>query len=351
MSDEKTEQPTDKKLRDAREKGQVVKSTDVVQAACLAGAFLAIQSGSKYLSATLRAVVGAALDFVHGPRSMQDITVTLADMGKHCVILLCAMAAAPMVASLLALAAQAGLMISLEPIMPKIESVSPASGLMKIFSMNSIVELIKMTVKGAIVAVVMWQTIGAALPVVASALEQSVPEETTLLWSIVTHVVVVALGVFIVIAAFDYKLQHWMFIRKNRMSKDEIKREMKDSDGNPEVKNERKKRAREGANENKKENVGRANVVVVNPTHYAVALRYAPAEFPLPVVVAKGVDDQALLMRRYATEAGVPIVSNPPVARMLYKVPENRAIPEELFEVVVAILRWVDSLAAPEQRS
>jgi type III secretion protein U len=91
--------------------------------------------------------------------------------------------------------------------------------------------------------------------------------------------------------------------------------------------------------------VAGANVVVVNPTHYAVALRYDPTEFPLPVVLAKGTDAQALLIRRYATEAGVPIVANPPVARMLHKVPEKQPIPEELFEVVAAILRWVDGLA------
>lgn len=109
----------------------------------------------------------------------------------------------------------------------------------------------------------------------------------------------VAFGVFVVIGAFDYRLQKWLFVRRNRQSKDEQKREHKESDGNPEMKGERKRLARELSQEGPKRGIGRATVVVVNPVHYAVALRYDPAEFPLPVVLARGVDSEALLLRRH----------------------------------------------------
>jgi type III secretion protein U len=263
----------------------------------------------------------------------------------HAIGLICGVAAVALGAAILALAPQTGLKISLQSVMPKFTSISPGSGLQRIFSMNSAIDLAKMVFKAAILLAVMWQTIKGAMPVVASSLDQSVPQLIGVLWSVLMHVVVVALGVFIAIGAFDYKLQKWLFIRKNRMSKDEIKREHKESEGNPEVKGERKRMARELSQEGPKGGVSRANVVVVNPVHYAVALRYDPKEFPLPVVLAKGVDDQALLLRRYAMQARVPIVANPPVARMLHKVPVNQPIPEDLFEVVAAILRWVDGLA------
>jgi type III secretion protein U len=113
------------------------------------------------------------------------------------------------------------------------------------------------------------------------------------------------------------------------------------------MKRERRKRGRELINKGpEKAAVAGANVVVTNPTHYAVAIRYRPGEDALPLIVAKGADAEAALVRRYATEAGVPIVANPPVARALYRVEHDAPIPEAMFEVVAAILRWVDSVGA-----
>ncbi|CAB3769475.1 type III secretion system export apparatus subunit SctU [Paraburkholderia solisilvae] len=351
MSDEKTEEPSEQKLRKVREEGQVAKSTDLVEVACLGAIFITLQAGEHYLAGTLRAIVQDALDFCASDRSLQQLGIAAADIGMHAAVLLCGIAAVALGAALCALVPQTGLQMSFEAVMPKFTAVSPASGITKIFSMNSMVDLIKMTVKAAIIVVVMWQTIESAMPVVASALNQSIPQLIHVLWSVVMHILAVAFGVFIVIAAFDYKLQTWLFVRKNRMSKDEVKREHKENDGNPEMKGERKRRAKEISQEGPKRGIANANVVVVNPVHYAVALRYDPVEFPLPVVLAKGTDHEALLLRRYATEAGVPIVANPPVARMLHKVPESQPIPEELFEVVAAILRWVDSLAIQPART
>jgi type III secretion protein U len=346
MSDEKTEEPTHKKLEKVREEGQVAKSSDLVEVASLASIVLVLTAGQHYLADTLRAIVGEAIDFTHGERSLEDLSVVLTHITAHAVGLICAIAGVALAAALLALAPQTGIKISLKSVMPKLASVSPGAGFQRIFSMNSAIDLAKMVVKAAILIAVMWQTIKGAMPVVASALDQSVPQLIGVLWSVLMHVVAVALGVFIAIGAFDYKLQKWLFIRKNRMSKDEVKREHKESDGNPEVKGERKRLAHELSQEAPKGGgVARANVVVVNPVHFAVALRYDPEEFPLPVVLAKGVDEQALGLRRQAMRLRVPIVANPPVARMLSKVPLNQPIPEELFEVVAAILRWVDGLA------
>jgi type III secretion protein U len=345
MSDEKTEEPTDKKLKTVREEGQVPKSSDLVEVASLGSIVLVLTAGQHYLAEMLRVTVQEAIDFTHGERSLQDLWLVLNHIAIHSLGLICGVAVVALVAALLALAPQTGFQISMKAVTPKLASISPASGLQRIFSINSATDLCKMVLKASILISVMWQAIKSAMPVVVSALDQSVPQLIGVLWSVLMHVVGIALSVFIFIGVVDYKLQHWLFVRKNRMSKDEVKRESKETDGNPEVKQERKRLAKEISKEGRKSHVSRANVVVVNPVHFAVALRYDPKEFPLPVVLAKGVDEQALALRRQAMHARVPIVANPPVARLLHRVPLDQPIPEELFEVVASILRWVEGLA------
>jgi type III secretion protein U len=346
MSDEKTEEPTEKKLRKAREQGEVTKSADLVEVACLGSVLLALQAGGQYMGNSTRAMVKDALDFVGGDdHTLRAMFIACADIFTHAFTMICGIAVLAMSAALLALAPQTGLQLSVEAVIPKLSSVSPASGFMRIFSMNSLIDLAKMTLKAAVIVAVMWKAIESVLPVVASALYQSIPQLTAVLWQVLLRILGIALVVFIVIGALDYKLQAWLFIRKQRMTKDEIKRERKDSDGNPEVKQERQRLAKKAASEGPKKDLSRANVLVVNPVHYSVALRYVPSEYPLPVVIAKGTDEQALELRRFAAAAGVPIVANPPVARMLYKVAENQPIPEDLFEVVAVILRWVNNIA------
>lgn len=344
MADDKTEEPTEQKLRKAREKGEVAKSTDVVEVAALGSMLLVLQAGQHYMVDSFRAVIKTALDFMSGPRSLDALYVAFADMAGHTIGMVCGVAAIGLFAAILALMPQTGLQFAFEAMSPKFDAVNPAAGLQKIFSANSMLDLAKMTVKGILILAVMKTTIVSVMPVVASALDQPLAQLIHVLWSVVMKVFATALGVFVVIAAVDYKLQAMMFIKKHKMSKDEVKREFKDSEGNQEVKDKRKKLARELVNEGPTSGLKRANVVVVNPVHYAVALRYDPSEFPLPVVIAKGLDGEALLLRRRAADMGIPIVANPPVARQLHKIPENQPIPEELFEVVAAILRWVSGI-------
>ena len=147
--------------------------------------------------------------------------------------------------------------------------------------------------------------------------------------------------VFLILGPVDYALQVWMFKRDQRMSKDEVKREYKESEGDPELKGKRKQLAREMANSAPQKRVPNSNVVVNNPTHYSVALKYEPGVTPLPIVVAKGHDAQALVIRELAAQHKVPMVTNPPLARALYKLPLDEPIPEELFDAVAAVLRWV----------
>ena len=164
-------------------------------------------------------------------------------------------------------------------------------------------------------------------------------------WSAIYRLLLFALAIFIVLGPIDYAIVRHQFMKSQRMSKDDIKQEYKGQEGDPELKGKRKQIAKEDAQSNPRKAVAGASAVIVNPTHYAVAVRYRPEEFGLPLIVAKGLDAQALAIRRYADAANVPIFSNPPLARALHKAPLGAPVPEELFEAVAVVLRWIDRLA------
>ncbi|WGS54185.1 type III secretion system export apparatus subunit SctU [Paraburkholderia sp. D15] len=346
MSDEKTEKPTEKKLREARRDGEVSKSTDLVDGVLLAAGVLVLVACGDMIVDAARSSLNIALHFVAGDHDMVTLAVALQQIGSRLAGAVLMPVAAAFVAAIVALAPQTGFQISMKPVAFKLGAVSPMAGIKKIFSARALIDLLKMIVKGAIVSLVMWQTIKSLMPMVVGSLYQPLPQLSRLFAGVVLKLFGVAALVFILMGAADVKLQKWLFIRSKKMSKDEIKREYKQDEGDPVIKGERRRLAREMATSAPRPKVGAANVMVVNPTHYAVAVRYAPEENPLPVIIAKGFDEEAARLRREAQMANVPIVGNPPVARALYKVELGAPIPEELFETVAAILRWVDSLGA-----
>jgi len=351
MAEEKTEQPTPKKLEKAREEGQVAKSPDLVEFACLALIVVALQAGAGYFGGALRGVVQTALDFAGGEHTSTSLLSAMTKLEHTALMLMLPIALASVAAAVLAFAPQVGFQIATKPITPKFDAINPGTGFKKIFSMKALIDLAKMVVKALVICAVIWATIDMLLPLVASSLYLPVAALSTVLWNSLMRLLDVAIVLFLLIGAADYGLQRWMFMRQNKMSKDEVKRERKDQDGDPQIKSQRRKLAREFASSPPPEkSISRANMLLVNPTHYAVAVRYEPGETPLPVILARGVDEEAAVLRRLAMQHGVPIVSNPPVARALYRVPEDQPIPEELLDVVAAILRWVDSVGAQPNR-
>jgi type III secretion protein U len=306
------------------------------------------QFGSHWLLDSLHQTIGIALGFCASDRSTQALSSALMHMLGVCAMVCAPIGLVGLLAAVVSTIGQIGIKITFAPIMPKLNAISPGSGIKRIFSKKSLVDLAKMTLKAIVLALVLWQTISSLFPLITGALYEPLPQLATILWSALVKLLMVACLLYLIIGVADWKIQHWLMLRSQRMSKDEIKRERKSQDGDPKIKSERKKRAKELIKgDPRPAAVALANVVVVNPTHYAVALRYAPLEHALPVVLAKGVDADALVIRRLAAERGVPIVANPPVARALHRVDIDDSIPEDLFEVVAAILRWVQSIGAP----
>ncbi|GLU32106.1 EscU/YscU/HrcU family type III secretion system export apparatus switch protein [Trinickia caryophylli] len=347
MSDEKTEQPTRRKLKEARKKGTVAKSVDLVSAVLVLVTVALLTFAWRPLLDVLHQDITLVIDFCASERSMQGLWSVLTHTLANGAIICCAISLVAALAAALSLGAQVGLQVSFDPVMPKMDRLSPATGLKQIFSKRAVIDLLKMTVKAALIAAALWQVIVSLFPLITSAMYEPLAALTQILWRALLKLLFAAGILFVVIGVLDWKIQHWLMIRSQRMSKDEVKRDLKEREGEPKLKQERRKRAKElvnGGGEGFSSAVGRANVVVVNPTHYAVALRYVRGETPLPIVLAKGVDSAAFEIRALATRHQIPIVANPPVARALHKVAENRPIPSELFEVVAAILRWVDAI-------
>jgi type III secretion protein U len=284
-------------------------------------------------------------------RAQDDLRVddALIDAATHWLILVLPVVAVAGLAAAGALVAQVGLQTSFKPLELKFDAINPASGLKRIFSLRSLIDLLKTVLKALLIGAVLVRTGMLLVPLMLGVVYQPVGGLADVAWGVLCKLFAVAGVLYAIVGMGDYAIQHWLFIRDHKMSKDEVKRENKDSEGDPHIKNERRRLGREFATAPPNESVANANVVVVNPTHYAVAVRYAPDEYPLPVVIAKGMDEAALQMRRDAQSAGVPIVGHPPVARALYKVELDEPIPDELFEAVAAILRWVDSLALPRE--
>jgi len=345
MSDDKTEEPTESKLRKAREEGQVAKSEDLTKAASLLGTLIALLAVSDMAAARLRRIVMLGLDFGDGNLPLIDLYRRIGSMSLEALLVFGPMVLAAALFAVLGAAGQIGIVVAMEAVAPKPESIDPAAGLKKLFSVKSLLTFVQMVFKAVTLGVVLWQLILALLPMISGAVYQSTSAIATIGWQAITRMLLIACGLFLVLGPVDYAIQRWQFMKGQRMSKDEVKREHKGEEGDPEIKGKRKQIARENANSPppSRKAVAGANAVIVNPTHYAIAVRYRPEE-GLPRVVAKGMDRVALRIRSMAEDEGVPVFSNPPLARALHKVPQGGAVPEELFAAVAAVLRWVEDI-------
>ncbi|PPV07027.1 type III secretion system protein HrcU [Xanthomonas bromi] len=344
MSEEKTEKPTEKKLRDARRDGEVTVSPDVTAAAVLFGALLVMKTAGDYLSEHMRALMKIGFDFSENAHDAAAINRAIGHIGLQGLLLMLPFLVACMVAGLAGGVFQTGLNVSLKPATPKFDSLNPVNGVKKLFSLRSLINLLKLAVKAILIGVVLWFGVRALMPMIIGLAYETPLDIAQIAWRALGMLLALAVLLFVLVGAADWSVQHWLFMRDKRMSKDEQKREYKESEGDPEVKGKRKEFAKELVFGDPRERVAKAKVMVVNPTHYAVALAYEPDDFGLPQVVAKGVDDDAMELRAFAHNQGIPIVANPPLARALYQVELGDAVPEPLFETVAVVLRWVDQL-------
>ncbi len=344
--DDKTEEPSHKKLNDAREKGQVVMSRELNSWVILATAALMtamiLGDFTAGLADKLKVFIARPHLFVMDSGGLRELFQdSMQTIGLYILLPVFALLAAGIIAPLV----QAGPLLVWSQLNPKWNKLNPVSGFKKIFGTQSLIELVKGIVKLSIVGGV---TVAILTPYVKNG-QGLIGQDIGTILSVLRHEIIqlfiVTLSIMFAIAVADYAYQRYSFIKSLRMSKQEIKDEYKQAEGDPHVKSKIKQLRTQKARQRMMARVPDASVIITNPTHFAVALEYDRDKMDAPIVTAKGQDNVALRIRELATEHNVPIVENPPLARGLYASVEiDDAISEEHYKAVAEVISYVYSL-------
>lgn len=341
-SGEKTEQPTPKKVRDAREKGQVARSQEVVTTISLFAVIAYLWASFDLLVDKMVVLFSQAaqLSVMGDFRTSAGAGIFLT--AKEVALVLLPVIGITVIAGIAANYFQFGSVFSFESIMPKLEKISPGAGFKRLFSMKSLIELLKSVLKIIFLSVLLYYVIRGALGGFLSSVACGMPCLTQITGIAITDVLLYSLLAFLIVAAADFAYQRYSFTKSLMMTKDEVHREYKESEGDPHIKGHRRQLAQELAMGDGPQAARSGTALVVNPTHFAVVLSYKPEERQLPIVTAKGRNLQAYRLREAAEEAGVPIFRNVLLARALFADAEiNAAVPDEFFDAVAEVLAWV----------
>jgi flagellar biosynthetic protein FlhB len=346
---EKTEQPTEKRLRDARRKGQVAKSHDLSSAVLFVAAVAMLWIASTYMGSWLAGAMTSQLEFASSFKGELNDEVALGALGtaaKAMVLALAPLFGLLVVVAVLVNYFQVGSVFSFEPVKPNPNKLNPAEGFkQKFLKPRPYIELGKTVFKLIIACLVVGGVLWGARGEIARVMRQPADVAAAYTGALAFQIGVKIGLVFLVLGAADYFLQKYLHRRELMMTKHEVKEEYKETEGNPLHKSLRRQLHREILTQSILAAIKRASVVVVNPTHLAVALRYERAEMNAPTVVAKGAELMAAKIRELAEESGVPIMRDVPLARALYEIEIDGEVPEELYEAVAVVLRWVYELA------
>jgi flagellar biosynthetic protein FlhB len=340
---EKTEKATPKRREEAKKKGQVAKSQEVITAINLLAVFSSLYFASSFLGDIVRRLFSRSFqDYMLMPITEGNLKSIVLDVMKDFAYMVGPFLLVALVGSLAANYLQVGFLFTTETLVPKLEKIDPMKGFQRIFSIKALVELLKSILKvsivGTVTFVILWMNMDRVLGLSFESLSDSLKTVGTL----TVQMGISASIALLFLALFDYLYQKYDFEKSIRMSKQDIKDEYKNSEGDPQIKSRIKQRQREMAMRRMMQEVPNADVVITNPTHFAVALKYEEEKMDAPVVVAKGADYLAQKIKAIAKENHVETVENRPLARALYtQVEIGERIPEEFFKAVAEILAYV----------
>jgi flagellar biosynthetic protein FlhB len=340
---QKTEEPTQKRLDEAHDKGQVAVSRELNHWFMFGGGLLAV---FVFGPQAVRDVSRAVTRLIERPHAIaadiNALTALFSDLATQIAYALAPMMAVLMVAAAAGSLLQAGLILAPEQIMPKFERVSPAAGFKRLFSLRAVIELLKGIAKLVVVGAVAWFAI-APYMVGIERFVLLAPEDTANETRAIVLVLMAAvMAAMTAIAGADLLYQRLALRRQLRMSREELREEFKQAEGDPHIKGRLKQIRAERARRRMMADVPKADVVITNPTHFAVALKYEQGTMSAPRVVAKGADVIAAKIREVATANEVPIVENPPLARALYATVDlDEEIPAEHYRAVAEVIGYV----------
>jgi flagellar biosynthetic protein FlhB len=346
-SAEQTEDPTARKLRNARDEGQVARSVELPAAAVTIGAILTLFFMGGYWIKQMAEIFASGFKFDRKTLDNPDLMMTaFAHQIGEAFLLIVPVLLVTAIMAILSSGATGGYLFSLKSTLPKFSKLSLLSGFKRMFGTNAAVELIKAILKFSLVSIVLWALVSRQMDKMMQLGQMAIePALAAAGWMIAESALWLSLSL-LVIALIDAPYQKYSFIKRMRMTKQEVKDEMKDMEGRPEVKQQIRRRQREMANNRMIQKVQDADVVITNPEHFAVALSYDPTGDGAPILLAKGSDYMAARIREEAEKHGVEIFAAPPLARALYFSTEaDQPVPESLYLAVAQVIAYVFSLA------
>lgn len=348
-SGDKTEEPTTKKLNDARDEGQVAKSQELNTGASLTVLFLSLKLLIGYVSSEfievykqyfghMAAYAKEPVDIGWVHTIVKDVLLSVLMIGLPLLVL-------SLVAAFVINVVQVKWKVSGKPLQPKFSKLNPISGFKKMFSKDKIVELVKAIIKIVLVFYLVYQELAGNTAFLEKLYTISLLEAILLIGSIVINLGLKISVVYLIVGFADLFYQKRKHKKDLRMTKQELKDEYKNMEGDPQIKGRIKQKMREASQARMMKSLPEADVVITNPTHLAVALKYDTSSNKAPIVLAKGADHLAARIREVAKENKIEIVENKPLARMIYfNVDIGNEIPEELYQMVAEVLAYVYKL-------
>ncbi len=349
---EKTEPATQKKLDDARQKGQVAKSREIANGFGLLALFLIIKIWAGSIGTQFLEVFSAVYNKIpelviswngFGPEN--DMSMMFSNMLVRVLLILAPILIVAVLVAFLSDVAQVKWVIAKKAMEPKLSKLNPISGFKRIFSVNSVAELVRSIAKLIIIGYVSYSYLKDKLKLVFMLYDLPLMQAVQLVAEVIVELGIRISAVYIVLALVDFGYQKYKFSKDMRMTKQEIKDEYKQSEGDPKVKGKIRQKMQEASRRRMMQQLPTADVVITNPTHYAVAIKYDPEVADAPLVLAKGADYLAARIKETAKEHHIEIVENKPLARMLYaNVEVGQAVPPELYQAVAEVLAFVYKL-------
>ncbi|SNR89510.1 flagellar biosynthetic protein FlhB [Anaerovirgula multivorans] len=345
FAEEKTEKATQKKVKESREKGQVLQSKELNSAFMLLGAFAVLSVLSGYIGSSIRSftthIYGEYmnLDYLFSIKNMNRLTlIVFSNLFKLTIPIGMICLAIGVITSYI----QVGYLFTTKTLTLKLSKLNPIEGFKRMFSLKSLVELLKCFVKIILIGYVIYRYTVNQLSTIFNTITMDVNTIVKTLIDITINIGYRAGIVLLILAVLDYYYQKYDYEKNLKMSKQEIKEEFKQTEGNPQIKSKIKEKQRQISMRRMMQDVPKADVIITNPTHYAIAIQYDPKQFAAPRVLAKGQDLIAQNIKKIASENELPIIENKQLARTLYDTVEiGEFIPPELYQAVAEILAYV----------
>lgn len=347
---EKTEKATPRKRKKSREEGQVLFSKEVNTAFTLLAAFVLLFLLSNYYGSSIRILtinIYEDLMLNHNLYSISNVHKLATSLTIRLFVIILPLAFSVLIIGIICSYLQVGFLLTSKPLQPKLNKLSPIKGLKKLFSMEKIVELIKSLIKIIFISYIVYFYLVGQLETIFSLTSLEIEQTVEIIIGITFNIAIRAGILLIILGILDYIYQKYEYEKKLKMSKQEVKDEQKQIEGDPKIKSKIRQKQMQISMRRMMDEVPKADVVVTNPTHYAVALKYSPGEYAAPFVLAKGQNIVAQNIKKIASEKGVQMVENKYLAKTLYHtVNIGDTIPPELYESVAEILAYVYQMDA-----